>query len=349
MKTLGGLRSKGCPGQRAAMHDRFASLNSRHRCMVVRKPYVIAKATKDHGNQEEHWMSKQQPYSQASESIAPSNDPSDTMSCCLEHIRDGDLDGLLEFVRDEVIDKVLAWRKFSGRTKRLQFADVLQANNQDLLYLDTYALRNLVFAPPTSMQLLSAMHVTPEKYLQRYSVVSSYGEECVLTFTLCLQETLESQYRGAPLLSHKWMLQSVVGECSSDALPAHPSPSFPPEAVVEAQIQALRCQKVASVFAHASPENKAATGPVERFVAMLHNPVYAPLVNHMHSETVQRLQPSETTYMEVVRVTPQPGSPGGSAPMLYMWIVSRQGEGSNWHNCWMTDAVQLVQMDHLPV
>lgn len=110
-----------------------------------------------------------------------------------------------------------------------------------------------------------------------------------------------------------------------------------------------RCQKVASVFAHASPENKAATGPVERFVAMLHNPVYAPLVNHMHSETVQRLQPSETTYMEVVRVTPQPGSPGGSAPMLYMWIVSRQGEGSNWHNCWMTDAVQLVQMDHLPV
>lgn len=36
------------------------------------------------------------------------------MSCCLEHIRDGDLDGLLEFVRDEVIDKVLAWRKFSG-------------------------------------------------------------------------------------------------------------------------------------------------------------------------------------------------------------------------------------------
>lgn len=48
------------------------------------------------------------------------------------------------------------------------------------------------------------------------------------------------RYRGAPLLSHKWMLQSVVGECSSDALPAHPSPSFPPEAVVEAQIQALR-------------------------------------------------------------------------------------------------------------
>jgi hypothetical protein len=50
-----------------------------------------------------------------------------------------------------------------------------------------------------------------------------------------------SRYRGPPLLSKKWMLQGVSGECNSDELPSHPSPSFPPEAVVEAQLAALRC------------------------------------------------------------------------------------------------------------
>jgi hypothetical protein len=43
------------------------------------------------------------------------------------------------------------------------------------------------------------------------------------------------------LVSNKWMLKGVTGECNSDELPSHPSPSFPPEAVVEAQLAALRC------------------------------------------------------------------------------------------------------------
>lgn len=42
------------------------------------------------------------------------------------------------------------------------------------------------------------------------------------------------------LVSKKWMLKGVSGECNSDELPSHPSPSFPPEAVVEAQLAALR-------------------------------------------------------------------------------------------------------------
>lgn len=52
--------------------------------------------------------------------------------------------------------------------------------------------------------------------------------------------TPSHRYRGPPLLTKKWMLSRVVGECSSDELPAHPSPSFPPEAVVEAQLHSLR-------------------------------------------------------------------------------------------------------------
>lgn len=129
------------------------------------------------------------------------------------------------------------------------------------------------------------------------------------------------------------------------------------------------------MFAHASPENKASTGPDEKFAAMLrHHPAYSPLMGHFTAEAVERLQPSETTYMEVVRITPapqqQPKAAAAAAnsttnssrqPMkqqaeeeeqqqqqqqslMYMWILSRQSESSAWANCWMTDAVQHVHI-----
>jgi hypothetical protein len=108
---------------------------------------------------------------------------------------------------------------------------------------------------------------------------------------------------------------------------------------------------------------------VEKFAAMLNNnPLYSPLMGHVTAETVQRLQPSETTYMEVIRITPgppqqqqqqQPGGRGVAAaanvkrgsssgskqqqqqqPLIFMWILSRQSENSAWSNCWMTDAVR---------
>jgi hypothetical protein len=92
-------------------------------------------------------------------------------------------------------------------------------------------------------------------------------------------------------------------------------------------------------------------------------------MGHVTAETVQRLQPSETTYMEVIKITPAPPqqqqqqqgggqSVGGRAAaassangkrgssirqqpaLIFMWILSRQGENSAWSNCWMTDAVR---------
>jgi hypothetical protein len=48
------------------------------------------------------------------------------------------------------------------------------------------------------------------------------------------------RYKGPPIVKKRWMLRSITGEFASDELPAHPSPSFPPEAVVQAQLEALR-------------------------------------------------------------------------------------------------------------
>eukprot|EP00775_Hariotina_reticulata_P004225 gene4225-4474_t len=302
------------------------------------------------------------------DAVAPeAADPASALRCVLDVVRERNLDGMLEFCPDELIDRLVAHRKEAGSAEDVGIEDFLKNSSNGLL--DTYALRNLVMTAPRSVQVLSAMHVRPETYLQRCAIVSPSGEECVLTFHMALQETSECQYRGPPLLFKQWMLQSVTGECSSDELPSHPSPSFPPEAVVEAQLAALREGRVASVFAHASPENKAATGPVENFAAMLHhNPVYQPLMGHVHAETVSRLQASETSYLEVVKVTPasrkcpkpaaglkhhsgkfRPQQHQGCMqqevrPLLFMWFVSRQGEHSTWANCWMTDAVQLVNV-----
>lgn len=56
---------------------------------------------------------------------------------------------------------VLLLRLLSTRCPddRVHFEDILKANHEDLLYLDTYALRNLIMTAPRSMRVLSAMQV----------------------------------------------------------------------------------------------------------------------------------------------------------------------------------------------
>lgn len=75
----------------------------------------------------------------------------------------------------------------------MRFEDILAASADGAPYLDTYALRNLVMAAPAEVHVLSAMHVTPERYLQRAAIVAPSGEECILTFTTTLQEVSECQ------------------------------------------------------------------------------------------------------------------------------------------------------------
>lgn len=55
----------------------------------------------------------QQPFSEASSAVAEQG-PSATLRRVLDVVREGDLDGMLEFCPDEVIDKLLALRKETG-------------------------------------------------------------------------------------------------------------------------------------------------------------------------------------------------------------------------------------------
>ncbi|KAI8468911.1 MAG: hypothetical protein J3K34DRAFT_425570 [Monoraphidium minutum] len=290
-------------------------------------------------------------------------DPAAALATCIGHIEAGDLDSLLEFVPDEVIDRVIEMRRCNisgGEPSWLRFTDVLQANASSHLYLDSFAVRHLT-APPRAVRRLSAVRVSGDRYLQRCEVVSESGEEAVLSFEMLQQECLENQYRGPPLVRKRWMLRSVRGESGDDAapLPAHPSPTYAPEAVLQAQLAALREHSYVDVFAHASPSNREATGPVQHFARMLRSPAFAPLLGHEGSEMLQRLQPSPTVFMELVRVYPggaakarlaaeaaggrRNSGGGGARPGLtYLWVLSRQGEGTPFPGCWMVDSVQPI-------
>lgn len=196
--------------------------------------------------------------------------PAQTLQRVIQVVRDRNLDGLLEFCPDDVIDKLVAQKKLrrSARQRRqlqirqrrrprrlrqqrrhqqrlrrqppaccsslqpaatattaatchphscasraaalptpvpacpaafrhhrpgdeLPTSDFLRHHSSCLL--DTYALRNLIMAAPASTTLLSAMHAGVGRYLQRLAIVAPSGEECVLTFSVELQETSEPQ------------------------------------------------------------------------------------------------------------------------------------------------------------
>lgn len=117
---------------------------------------------------------------------------------------------------------------------------------------------------------MSSILVHPGKYVQRCSVTSSSGEECVLTFTLMAesgaaateapstsssssssssssQQRLKGHAANLPsaiarhyLVPRDWRLVRVVGEPLRTDLPESPSPEFPPEMIVQAHLAAFR-------------------------------------------------------------------------------------------------------------
>ena len=132
---------------------------------------------------------------------------------------------------------------------------------------------------------------------------------------------------------------------------AMPSPALTPIQVVEAQLSALQRGDIKGCFAFASPSNRAATGPWQRFeVLVRQTPAYAPLVGSTRWAVVGALPTGERSFRCRVRVWPAGSSSAPFAvavPVLdYDWMLSKQGAGTSYPDsvgdvadCWMTDAV----------
>ena len=117
-----------------------------------------------------------------------------------------------------------------------------------------------------------------------------------------------------------------------------PDPALSPGDVVRIQLEALRHNDdqdrgIAVAFRFASPSNRANTGPLPRFIAMIKQESYALMVDFREAA----YGPVETESNQArQRVT----LTGARETMTYWFYLSRQSEAP-YVDCWMTDAVYI--------
>lgn len=120
---------------------------------------------------------------------------------------------------------------------------------------------------------------------------------------------------------------------------ATPSPDLTPDAVVRLQLASLQHNDdpspnsgIRAAYRFASPANRAHLGPMPRFIRMVKNPMYAPLVNHRHAELGDLVILDDQAH-QVVQITTAEGEEAA-----YVFTLSRQHQGL-YTLCWMTDSV----------
>lgn len=119
----------------------------------------------------------------------------------------------------------------------------------------------------------------------------------------------------------------------------YPDPQYGPFEVIEMQLAALANNDypyddngISIAYRFASPANKRMTGTLDEFTSMVHNPVYAPMLNHIHAEFgVMRVNHTEIVQPIIITT-------GGGEKVGYVFSLSRQDRGE-FERCWMTDGV----------
>ena len=114
-----------------------------------------------------------------------------------------------------------------------------------------------------------------------------------------------------------------------------PDPSITPEQVVRIQLRGLSDEDAAAGIMQcmhfASPDNRAVTGPLQRFAEMVRNQKFQALSNPDRflvgsAEMVQGNARVLVTLMDDRQLH------------SYVWVLSKQ-DAAPYENCWMTDAV----------
>ena len=123
-----------------------------------------------------------------------------------------------------------------------------------------------------------------------------------------------------------------------------PGPNHSPGDVIRIQLQALADNDhpyenagIEVTFRFASPANKSATGPLERFIRMVQSPAYRPMLNHK-AASYGELRIEGNQAAQTVVLTTSSGERIG-----YIFILSKQ-EGGICNKCWMTDGVLLFEV-----
>ncbi|MEL6271840.1 MAG: DUF4864 domain-containing protein [Chloroflexota bacterium] len=122
----------------------------------------------------------------------------------------------------------------------------------------------------------------------------------------------------------------------------HPSPSLSAEDVVRLQLDALQNNDLSKnntgiriAFRFASPANRKATGPVDRFISLVKNPLYGPLIG-FEQATLENIRFVGNMAQQRVVVHRRNGDRA-----TFIFTLSRQRDGAE-KDCWMTDGVLRV-------
>ncbi len=90
-------------------------------------------------------------------------------------------------------------------------------------------------------------------------------------------------------------------------------------------------------FRFASPANKKVTGPLQRFIEMVHNPAYRPMLNHRGARYGKLKQDGHQAFQTVILIAREGG------PVGYRFQLSKQTEVP-FKDCWMTDSVMRFEV-----
>jgi len=140
-------------------------------------------------------------------------------------------------------------------------------------------------------------------------------------------------------------VESFVGLPAVGLIPAQPTNLLTPTAtrspkqVVEIQMEALSAYRhnrsaIHQVFVHASPSNRAVTGPLQRFEKMLLRQPYNALVVSNHFMVGRAVEREKVASVLVTTVDAE------GTMSVFRFLLSRQSDVNS--GCWMTDGVFLL-------
>ena len=118
-----------------------------------------------------------------------------------------------------------------------------------------------------------------------------------------------------------------------------PRPDIAPIDVVRIQLKALQNNDVPSpdfgikqTWAFAHPDNRAVTGPLDRFANMIKNPAYKPLLNHQRHTVTEQNRSDKWIQFKVLM------EDADGQVLGFAWVVKKAKTGP-FKDCWMTTGV----------
>ena len=143
-------------------------------------------------------------------------------------------------------------------------------------------------------------------------------------------------FKGVTLIVFLFILPFQVW-ASYDIENAYPEPELKPNDVVRLQLLAMQQNDdsdfgIEVTFRFASPSNKIQTGPLKRFIRLVRNPSYRPLLNHINATFLELNIEEDFAVQDVIITTSNRERIG------YRFRLSIQ-KGPLYPGCWMTDSV----------